>query len=105
MSEEEADRSMHEGPAEIGAEAGEEAPALQFVMDVPLRVSVEVGSMRMLLQEVLQLDKGSVVELDRSPDEPADLLVNGRAFARGELTVVDQHLAVRIVEMLEARSG
>ncbi len=81
--------------------AGDSAAAgLDFVLDVPLQVTVEVGGARMHVREVLQLAKGSVVELDRAAGEPADVLVNGRIVARGEVTVVDDQLAVRIVEVL-----
>lgn len=98
------------GPGGPGPEAGEAAlgggmdagprRGLDFVLDVPLRVTVEIGSARMLVGEVLQLDRGSVIELDRSAAEPADVLVNGRVVARGEVTIVDDALAVRIVEVL-----
>jgi flagellar motor switch protein FliN/FliY len=55
------------------------------------------------VREVLQLAKGSVVELDRMAGDPADLLVNGRIVARGEVTVIDDRLAVRIVEVVATR--
>lgn len=72
---------------------------LDFVLDVPLRVTVEIGSAEMRVAELLQVDKGSVIELDRLAGEPADVLVNGRFVARGEVTVVDDRLAVRILEI------
>jgi flagellar motor switch protein FliN/FliY len=75
---------------------------LDFVLDVPLRVTVEVGGARMLVRDVLQLAKGSVVELDRMSGEPADVLVNGRLVARGEITVEDERLAVRLLEVVGA---
>lgn len=89
-------------------QAPAEAPgsaSLDLVIDVPLRVTVELGSTRMLVREVLQLDKGSVIDLDRAAGEPADVLVNGRLLARGEVTVEDDRLAVRIVEMLVEPPG
>lgn len=82
------------------AESESRQGSLDLVIDVPLRVTVEVGSSRMLVREVLQFNKGSVIELDRAAGEPADVLVNGRLLARGEVTVEDDRLAVRIVEML-----
>jgi len=86
-------------------EQGSAAGRLDFVMDVPLRVTVEVGAAQMLLQEVLQLDKGSVIELDRAADQPADVLVNGRVVARGEVAIVDDRLGVRIVELIDGASA
>ena len=88
-------------------ESSQEVPAtaaamgsLDLVIDVPLRLTVEVGGARMLVREVLQLGKGSVIELDRGSGEPADILVNGRLLARGEVTVVEDRLAVRVVEVI-----
>ena len=112
MSEETtAENSENAAPSAAAAEPAA-APAaspvggLDLVMDVPLRVTVEAGGARMHVREVLQLTKGSVVELDRSSSEPVDVLVNGRVVARGELTVVDDHMAVRIVEVIgSARAG
>ncbi len=87
-------------PAAAGMEAQKAGDGLDLVLDVPLHVTVEVGGARMNVREILQLAKGSVVELDRSSGEPADVLVNGRVVARGELTVVDDQVAVRIVEVV-----
>lgn len=77
---------------------------LDFVMDVPLRVTVEIGTAQMLVGDVLQLGRGSVIELDRMAGEPADVLVNGRTVARGEITLVDDRLAVRILDVDEKPS-
>jgi flagellar motor switch protein FliN/FliY len=73
---------------------------LDVVSDVPLQLSIEIGSARMLLRDVLKLEPGSVVELDRSAGELADVLVNGRLVARGDVTAVGEKLAVRIVEVI-----
>ncbi len=73
---------------------------LGFVMDVPLRLSVEIGSAELLVREVLQLSKGSIVELDRMSGEPVDVFVNERLVAKGEVTVAEERMAVRIVEVL-----
>lgn len=91
----------------VAPEAGgaPQARSLDLVSDVPLRITVEVGSTKMLVREVLQFGKGSVIDLDRAAGEPADVLVNGRLLARGEVTVEDDRLAVRIVEMLVEPSG
>ena len=77
-------------------------PSLDFVADVPLRLTVEIGSTRLRVRDVLPLEKGSVVELDRLSGEPADVLVNGRLVARGELSVVDERLAVTLTEVIGA---
>ena len=97
MAEEQTQAEVQE---EAAPAAAPETGSLDLVIDVPLQVTVEVGSARMRVREVLQLARGSVIELDRSSGEPADILVNGRLLARGEVTVVDDRLAVRVVEVL-----
>ena len=88
----------------------EEAPApapppvrsgsdIGFVSDLPLRLSVEMGSARLLVREVLQLGSGSVIELDRMAGEPADLYVNGRLVGKGHVTAVDDRLAIKLTEI------
>lgn len=74
--------------------------SLDSVIDVPLRVTVEIGKTKMLVREVLQLNKGSVIPLDRMSGDSTDILVNGRLIARGEVTVVDDSLAVRVIELI-----
>lgn len=86
--------------AALAVTGGTDTTSLDAVIDVPLRVTVEIGSTRMLVREVLQLNKGSVVALDRMSGDPADILVNGRLIARGEITVVDDALAVRVIELI-----
>ena len=82
-------------------EGSEGAAGIDFVLDVPVKLTVEVGSARLLVRDVLQVNRGSVVELDRMSGDPADILVNGRLVARGEITVVDERLAVKIVEVMD----
>jgi flagellar motor switch protein FliN/FliY len=77
------------------------APAIEALLHVPLRVTARIGSCRMTISEVLQLGTGSVVELDRGAGEPVDLLANDRCIARGEIVAVNENFGVRIVELLE----
>ncbi len=93
-----------EGAASIEANEVSEVGGLDFVLDVPLKVTVEIGSVRMLVRDVLQLGKGSIVELDRMTGEPADVLVNDRLVARGEVTVIEDRLAVKVVEVIGSES-
>ncbi len=103
--------SIPEIRAQEEAKAGDAPPralssGLERVIDVSLRLTVEIGSTTLLLRDVLQLGKGSIVELDRNTGDPADLFVNGRLIGRGEIVTSDDRLAVRIVELCdgEARS-
>jgi flagellar motor switch protein FliN/FliY len=73
---------------------------LNLLRDVEMTLSVEVGRARMTVRELLELAPGSVVELDRAAGAPADLLVNGRVIARGEVVVVDEDFGLRITELV-----
>lgn len=78
---------------------GEHNDNLQLMLDVPLTFSAELGSCTMTVQEILQLSRGKVVELDKLSGEPLDLLVNGRLIARGEAVVVNERFGVRIIDI------
>ena len=73
---------------------------LDLLLDVNLKVSVELGRASLKFREVLNLAPGAVVELDRQTSEPVDILVNGSLLATGEVVVVDDHFAVRITKLL-----
>ncbi len=75
---------------------------MTFLLDVPLEVTVELGSVCMPVCDILKLGTGSVVELDRPANAPVDLLVNGRKIARGEIVAVDDRFALRITELVVA---
>jgi flagellar motor switch protein FliN/FliY len=73
---------------------------LDLLYDVEMEVSAELGRTRMSVRELLSLSPGAVVELDRAAGSPADLLVNGRLIARGEVVVIDENFGIRITEIL-----
>jgi len=73
---------------------------LHLLRDVEMTLSVEIGRARMTVAELLTLAPGRVVELDRAAGAPADLLVNGRVVARGEVVVVDEDFGLRVTEIL-----
>lgn len=73
---------------------------LRLLADVELQVSVELGRARLPLRDLLSVQPGSVLELDRTPGDPVDVLVNGRLVARGEVVVVDGDFGVRITELV-----
>lgn len=75
---------------------------LTAMLDVPLRLTVELGRAELPLAEVLALKPGSVVELDRFPGEPLDLYANGRLVARGEIIVLNDIFGFRITDILLA---
>jgi len=73
---------------------------VDLILDIPLEVTVELGRVRMLIKDVLELTSGSIVELDRLAGEPIDLLVNGRLVAKGEVVVVDDNFGVRVTDIV-----
>ena len=75
------------------------------ISSVEMSLTVEIGRTRMSVREVLSLEPGAVIELDRSAGAPADVMLNGRMIARGEIVVIDQDYAVRITEILDAELG
>lgn len=79
-----------------------ETPGLAALLDIPLKLTVELGQTELPLAEVLALRPGSVVELDRFPGEPLDLYANGRLVARGEILVLNDIFGFRLTELLIA---
>ena len=73
---------------------------LDFVLDIPLTVTVELGRGRMLINELLQLGQSSVIELTKIAGEPMDVFVNDRLIARGEVVVVDEKFGVRLTDII-----
>lgn len=79
--------------------AGAMGSGLNLVKDIPVTLSIELGRARMTLKELLELDQGAVVELDRMVDEPMDILVNGTLVAHGEVVVIDDTFGVRLTDV------
>ena len=73
---------------------------LDFILDIPLRVSVELGRTKILVRDLLQLGQGSVVELAKFAGEPLELLVNDKLIARGEVVVVNEKFGLRLTDII-----
>ncbi len=117
-----ADNEIEQGLEGVAAAAGEVAEAataaaagaaptpakkgpqntrtLEFLMDVALQVSVEVGRARMTINDLLQMGPGSVVELEKIAGEPLDIFINGKAVARGEAVIVNEKFGVRLTDII-----
>jgi len=78
----------------------EDVGSLDLLLDIPLDLSVELGRVKMLVKDVLELGTGSIVEIEKSAGEPVDVLVNGRVVARGEVVVIEDNFGVRLTEIL-----
>jgi flagellar motor switch protein FliN/FliY len=74
---------------------------LARISNVEMTLTVEIGRTRMSVRELLALEPGAVVELDRAAGSPADILLNGRLIAQGDVVVVDQAYAVRVTRILD----
>ena len=73
---------------------------MDFILDIPLEISVELGRTSMLVNDLLQLGQDSVVELTKLAGEPMEIFVNGRLFARGEAVVVNEKFGVRLTDVI-----
>ena len=77
-----------------------EGRGIDLLLDIPLQVSVEVGRSRILVRELLQMQEGTLIELDKLAGEPLDLYVNGRLIARGEAVVVNDKFGLRLTDVV-----
>lgn len=73
---------------------------LDFILDIPLDVSAELGRTRLLINELLQLGQGSVIELNKLAGEPLEVFVNGKLVARGEAVVINEKFGVRLTDII-----
>ena len=91
---------------ELEAEGAQSVPDgggeinLDALLDVQITLSVEIGRSRLPIKDLIALNQGSVVELDRGIDEPLDLMVNGTLIARGEVVVVDGQFGLRLIDIV-----
>jgi flagellar motor switch protein FliN/FliY len=84
-----------------GAEAGAaEARDLDFILDIPLDLTVELGRTKMLVNDLLQLGQGSIVELNKIAGEPLEIFINRKLVARGEVVVVNEKFGVRLTDIV-----
>lgn len=77
-----------------------DGPNLDVILDIPVSISMEVGSTEISIRNLLQLNQGSVVELDRLAGEPLDVLVNGTLIAHGEVVVVNEKFGIRLTDVI-----
>ncbi len=80
--------------------SSEEKRRLDAIMDIPVTISMEVGRSHISIRNLLQLNQGSVVELDRVAGEPLDVLVNGTLIAHGEVVVVNDKFGIRLTDVI-----
>ncbi|MBF0111564.1 MAG: flagellar motor switch protein FliN [Desulfamplus sp.] len=84
--------------ATTGEESGERE--LSFILDIPLELSVELGRAKMIVNDLLQLSQGSIVELNKLAGEPLEVYINRKLIARGEVVVVNEKFGVRLTDII-----
>ncbi len=88
-------------PAPAALESGSEnAPNLSLLLDIPLEITAELGRTRMIINDLLQLGQGSVIELNKLAGEPLEILVNQKLIARGEVVVVNEKFGIRLTDII-----
>jgi flagellar motor switch protein FliN/FliY len=96
-------QGAQESPKELKPKAkpaSQQVQSLDFILDIPLKVTVELGRTRMLIRDILQLSQGSVVELSKFAGEPLEVLVNDKLVARGEVVVVNDKFGIRLTDII-----
>ena len=98
-----ADSDVRQAPMEnfsevLGPVPG--APDLDVILDIPVTISMEVGNTQIAIRNLLQLNQGSVIELDRLAGEPLDVLVNGTLIAHGEVVMVNEKFGIRLTDVI-----
>lgn len=76
---------------------------IEMLLDIVLPVSIELGRTKMFIKDILELERGSIVEIDKLAGEPVDLLVNNKKVAEGEVVVVDKHFGIRITNLIDPK--
>ncbi len=99
------DTGVHAAPLESLSDesrpmSAENSPNMDVILDIPVTLSMEVGSTNISIRNLLQLNQGSVIELDRLAGEPLDVLVNGTLIAHGEVVVVNEKFGIRLTDVI-----
>ncbi|MCG8435783.1 MAG: flagellar motor switch protein FliN [Gammaproteobacteria bacterium] len=94
------ERAEFEDLEPAGAERADNDVNLEVILDVPVTLSMEVGRAKMSIRNLLQLNQGSIVELEREAGEPLDLFVNGTLVAHGEVVVVNERFGIRLTDVV-----
>lgn len=88
------------GEGTLANQGGGPPPDLDVILDIPVSISMEVGNTQIPIRNLLQLNQGSVIELDRLAGEPLDVLVNGTLIAHGEVVMVNEKFGIRLTDVI-----
>jgi len=89
-----------ENAVKTDSAAALDAPNFEVILDIPVTISMEVGNTEISIRNLLQLNQGSVIELDRLAGEPLNVLVNGTLIAHGEVVVVNEKFGIRLTDVI-----
>jgi flagellar motor switch protein FliN/FliY len=91
-----------QAPSQQYDQSPEKDRKLELLMDLNLPVSIELGRTNLPLRDILNLQRGSIVEFEKLASEPVDILINGRKMAEGEVVVIEKHFGIRITNLVDA---
>ena len=84
--------------------SGGSSEKLHFLKDLPMNIYIELGRTQMQIKDILELERGYVIELDKLASEPVDVFVNNKKIAEGEVVVIDKHFGIRITTLVDPAS-
>jgi len=87
---------------EASTNGADKEKKMGLLLDLSLPVSIELGRTNLPIRDILDLQRGSVVEFEKLASEPVDILINGRKMAEGEVVVIEKHFAIRVTSLVEA---
>ena len=87
-------------PPVTNTAVAEQPKNIDFILDIPMKVSIYVGSTKMAIRDLLQLAQGSVIELDKLAGEPMEVMVNNKLVAKGEVVVVNEKFGIRLTDVV-----
>jgi flagellar motor switch protein FliN/FliY len=100
MNENEKPKKTPAGEPVTSKEAGKEKYAISLILDIPLEMRVELGQVKMLVNDLLQLGQGSIIDLRKPVGEQLDIFVGNKLVARGEVVVVDEKFGIRVTDII-----
>jgi len=72
---------------------------IDLLLDIPLEITIELGQTKMQIKDVLQLSKGSIIDLEKPVGEPVDIIVNNKPIAKGEVVIIDENIGVKVMDI------
>lgn len=100
MAEENDNKEIEKGQEDVDETIAQGERELDFILDIPLELSVELGKTKMIVNDLLQLGQGSIIELNKLAGEPLEVYINRKLIARGEVVVVNEKFGVRLTDVI-----